>query len=443
MVAKTAQSSKLAKAAPAKSTAAKSIPSFPLSFNQVKRDPDERQINNILEREEGAYAQRTVSELVKSVDTGSNIEFNSAKTRYQKLQTLFDPANFPVAAYVPLGVMTSDEDIQRELDIPHATNIYAYFDEQRVQAIQVIKTPGKEEYTIVNGQHTATSIALIVASGLMKGWKAKDWKKFPVTVTYIETNDRSKARETFALLNGEMSKEISTFDHWKQHYLSVRLDQNGNPAYLHTYKLIGLLKQYNCVPLPQGHEDAGLPGAVTHLDAVETAAKNENYERLEFILQNHDAFWNNLPLDAAEFGFYGTLLDIAEEENILRNTDEWNYFLVHLHAVVQKVFKGMPKIKTSVSKAYKKYRYDQFFDKNASVPFSVALYVAYKVYQKLGGTFSIPKLENMYVHKNVDVINYLTDSEVEYINKHVPAKSKLKNKAVTIPKATKASAKKA
>lgn len=423
-------------------TTAKNKPSFPLTFNNIKRDPDERQINNILERNEGDYAQKSISDLVKSVDTPSNVEFNSAQIRYKKLNTLFDPANFPIASMVPLGLMTSDEDIQRELDVPHATNIYAYFDEQRVQAIQVIKTPNKEEYTIVNGQHTATSIALIVSSGLMKGWKAKDWKKFPVTVTYIETNDRSKARETFALLNGEMSKEISTFDHWKQHYLSVRLDKSGNPSYLHTYKLIQLLNKYNCVPLPQGHEDAGLPGSVVHLDAVETAAKNENYERLEFILQNHDTYWNNMPLDASEFGFYGTLLDITEEENILRITKEWDQFLVDLHAVVQKVFKGMPKIKSSVTKAYKKYRYDQFFDKSASVPFSVALYVAYKVYQKLGGTFSIPKLENMYVHKNVDIINYLSDSETDYINSHVPAKAKLKNKSVSIPTVAKAASKK-
>jgi len=411
------------------------VSKFPLSFNTVKRDPDERHINNILERDVGDYAQKSISDLVGSVDTGSNIEFNSAKTRYKKLNTLFDPANFPISAMIPLGWMTSDEDIQRVLDIPHATNIYAYFDEQRVQAIQVIKTPGKKEYTVVNGQHTATGIALIVASGLMRGWKAKDWKKFPVTVNYIETHDRSKARETFALLNGEMSKEISTFDHWKQHYLSVRLDQSGNPAYLHTYKLIQLLKKFNCVPIPHGHDDAGLAGAVTHLDAVETAAKNENYEKLEFILQNHDKFWNSLPLDSAEFGFYGTLLDIAEEENILRTTKDWDQFLIDLHAVVQKVFKGMPKIKTSVSKAYKKYRYDLFFDKSPSVPFSVALYVVYKVYQKLGGKFNIPKLTNMYVHKNVDVINYLTASETDYINNHVLVKAKIKNKAVVIPKA--------
>ena len=44
----------------------------------------------------------------------------------------------------------------------------------------------------------------------------------------------------------------------------------------------------------------------------------------------------------------------------------------------------------------------------------------------------------MYVHKNVDVIHYLTTSETDYINDHVPTKSKIKNKAVVIPKAIKA-----
>lgn len=408
--------------------------SFPLSFTNVKRDPDERQIDNILDRD--TYTERTVEELTGLVDTGANIDFNSAKERFKKLNVLFDPGKFPIAAQCPLGLMTSDEDIQRELVVPHCTNIFSYYDENRVQAIQVIKKPGEEKYTIVNGQHTATSTALIVMAGLMKGWKAKDWKKFPVNIQYIETDDRSKARETFALLNGEMSKEISTFDHWKQHYLSVRLDGSANPSYLHTYKLIGLLKQYNCTPLPAGHEDAGLPGSLTHLEAVEVAAKNENYERLEFILSVRDTFWNNLSVDSAEFGFYGTLIDIVDEENILRTTPEWTLFLENLHAVVQKIFKGMSKLRTSVAKAYKNYRYDQFADKNASVPFNVALYVAYKVYKQLGGTFNIGKLNYMYVHKKIDIINYLSTSETDFINKHLTVKAKVTGKNVVIPKAS-------
>jgi hypothetical protein len=411
---------------------------FPLAFNQIKRDPNERQIDNILDRDPGAYSELTVEQLVNQVDTGANIDFISAKSRFKTLNTKFKQKDFPIAAQIMLGLMTSDEDIQRALDVPHATNIYAYFDPQRAQSIQVIKTPNEDKYTIVNGQHTATSIALIVMSGLMEGWKAKDWKKFPVNVSYIETSDRSKARETFALLNGEMSKEIKTFDHWKQHYLSVRLDSSANPNYLHTYKLIELLKTYNVTPLPIGHEDAGMPGALTHLDAVETAAKHENYERLEFILTMRDVFWNNCPMDSAEFGFYGTLFDITEDNNIKRSGKEWTQFLVDLHSVVQKVFKGMPKLKGSVSKAYKNYRYDLFADKNASVPFNVALYVCYKVYQSLGGKFDINPLNAMYLHKKVDIINYLSATEVNFINQHLVASKQIKATTVNIPKVKKA-----
>lgn len=410
---------------------------FPLTFNAISRASDERPIDNILERKPGDYKQNSIETLANKVDTGSNADFISALERYQILKIMHDPARMPIATQLPLGLLMSDEDIQRELDVPHATHIFSYYDPERVQSIQVIKAVGKEVYTVVNGQHTGTATALTVQKGLMLGWKPQDWKKFPVNVSYIETDDRSKARETFALMNGEMSKEITKFDHWKQHYLSVRLDASGNPKYLHTYKLIELLKKYNCTPLPEGHDDVGQPGALTHLNAVETAAKNENYERLEFILMNHDTYWNYLPVDATEFGLYGNLLDLTEEENILRSTPEWNMFMTDLHSVIQKVFKGMTKLRGSAKKAYKRYRYDLFFDKNATSPFTVELYVAYKVYKQLGGTFDIPKLNAMFVHKKVDVINYLTVKELEYINSLVTAKAQIKAIDVVMPTETK------
>lgn len=418
-------------------TTSKTKSVFPLTFNAISRASDERPIDNILDRKLGDYKQNSIEMLANKVDTGSNADFISALERYQTLKTIFNPKKMPIATQLPLGLLLSDEDIQRELDVPHATHIFSYYDPERVQSIQVIKAVDKDEFTIVNGQHTATSTALIIMSGLMLGWKAKDWKKFPVNVSYIETDDRSKARETFALMNGEMSKEITKFDHWKQHYLSVRLDTSGNPKYLHTYKLIELLKKYNCTPLPEGHDDVGQPGALTHLNAVETAAKNENYERLEFILMNHDTYWNYLPVDATEFGLYGNLLDLTEEENILRSTPEWNMFMTDLHSVIQKVFKGMAKLRGSAKKAYKRYRYDLFFDKNATSPFTVELYVAYKVYKQLGGTFDIPKLNAMFVHKKVDVINYLTVKELEYINSLVTAKAQIKAIDVVMPTETK------
>ena len=97
----------------------------------------------------------------------------------------------------------------------------------------------------------------------------------------------------------------------------------------------------------------------------------------------------------------------------------------------------MTKLRGSAKKAYKRYRYDLFFDKNATSPFTVELYVAYKVYKQLGGTFDIPKLNAMFVHKKVDVINYLTVKELEYINSLVTAKAQIKAIDVVMPTETK------
>ncbi|NBW03763.1 MAG: hypothetical protein EBR87_08670, partial [Cytophagia bacterium] len=125
---------------------------FPLTFNVINRDADERQIDNILERDPGHYKQNSIAVLAAKVDTGTNTDFISAQERFKTLKTIFDPADMPIASQIMLGLLMSDEDIQREIDVPHATHIFSYYDPQRVQSIQVVKAVGKDEYTIVNGQ---------------------------------------------------------------------------------------------------------------------------------------------------------------------------------------------------------------------------------------------------------------------------------------------------
>ena len=54
---------------------------FPLTFNVINRDTDERQIDNILERHPGDYKQNSIAVLAAKVDTGNNTDFISAKER--------------------------------------------------------------------------------------------------------------------------------------------------------------------------------------------------------------------------------------------------------------------------------------------------------------------------------------------------------------------------
>lgn len=415
---------------------------FPLTFNFVKRDLNDFPIENILDREVDEYREKYVEQLLASIQTEANDAYHRGIERYQKLGKTFKAEFFPKVTKVEIGKLKSDEDINRELDVGHATDIFVNYDEQCFQPVYCIKTPGKDEWTIVNGQHTASSTAAIVEGGFMtidgKKVASKNWKKFKILVIYIETHDRSKAREAFALLNGEMSKRIDVFDKWKQHYLSVRLDQSANPIYKHTFNLIQILKQYNCTPLPADHDDVGEPGAITHLAGVESLAPTADYSKATFVFKTRDEFWNNLAVDNAELGFYGTLFDFAQAENIDMNSNDWNQFLVDLHATVQGVYRNMTKLKSNATKAFKQYRFEQFTDKaGKGSGFTLSLYFAYQAYIKLGGNFIIKGFKDLHVHKGVDALQYLETTQITQINTHASTSNQLVKRTIQVPKKAK------
>ena len=412
---------------------------FPLTFKVTKRDLTDFPIENILDREEGEYKEKYVEELLASIQTEANEAYHRGVERYRKVNKTFKAEFYPKIAEVEIGKLKSDEDINRELDVSHATNIFLNYDEQCFQPVYCIKTPGEDEWTIVNGQHTATSTAAIVEGGFMtineKKVLPKNWKNFKILVIYIETDDRSTAREAFALLNGEMSKRIEVFDKWKQHYLSVRLDTSANPVYKHTYNLIQILKKYNCTPLPVDHDDVGEPGAITHLAGVESLAPTADYSKVTFVFSTRDKFWNNLSVDNAELGFYGTLFDFAQTENVDMNSAEWDQFLNDLHATVQGVYRTMNKLKSNASKAFKQYRFEQFTDKDGKgAGFTLSLYFAYQAYVKLGGKFVINALKDLHVHKGVDALQYLEAKQIAQINTYAPDSNQIVKRSIQLPK---------
>jgi hypothetical protein len=228
------------------------------------------------------------------------------------------------------------------------------------------------------------------------------------------------------------------FDKWKQHYLSVRLDNSANPVYKHTYNLINILKQYNCTPLPADHDDVGEPGAITHLAGVESLAPTADYSKVIFVFSTRDKFWNNLSVDNAELGFYGMLFDFAQAENIDMNSTDWDQFLNDLHATVQGVYRTMNKLKSNASKAFKQYRFEQFTDKDGKgAGFTLSLYFAYQAYIKLGGKFVVKALKDLHVHKGVDALQYLEAKQITQINTHASASNQIVKRSIQLPKKAK------
>jgi hypothetical protein len=394
---------------------------FPLTYFYKAINPNQIPINDLLQQTK--YKDRKLKELLANLQDQNNTTYYDALKNWAGKIKKIDPTMFPKYKLVELGKMKSDQDINRELDIGHCTNIFQNYDPEMFQPIYCIKTPGKDEWSIVNGQHTATATAAVVFENLVEGVKGKDWEKFQVLVIYIETHSREKAREAFALLNGEMSLQIARYDIWKQHYLSVKLDFSGNPRYKHTYDIIMLLRKYGVIPLPEDHDESGQPGALTHLSGIEEMAKfnpnkeYQDYSKLEWYLQMRNKFLYDADVNDIELGFYGTIYDLTETYNIDRSDTAFEQCMEDIMAVVQNIFLDMPTLKKQAVAAYKAYKGDNYgvADTNGMGK-SGPIYFAYQAYRALGGTFNIPKLHNLFVHKNNDALFYLDQTNINRMN---------------------------
>jgi hypothetical protein len=167
-------------------------------------------------------------------------------------------------------------------------------------------------------------------------------------------------------------------------------------------------------------------------------APTADYSKVTFVFSTRDKFWNNLSVDNAELGFYGTLFDFAQVENVDMNSSDWDQFLNDLHATVQGVYRTMNKLKSNASKAFKQYRFEQFTDKDGKgAGFTLSLYFAYQAYIKLGGKFVIKALKDLHVHKGVDALQYLEAKQITQINAHASASDQIVKRSIQLPKKVK------
>jgi hypothetical protein len=104
---------------------------FPLSFTPSKRDLNDLPIENILERDVGDYREKYVADLLSMIQSESNDAYHKGLVHYEKQNKKFYAKMYPKVAQVEIGKLKSDEDINRELDVGHATDIFVNYDEQR------------------------------------------------------------------------------------------------------------------------------------------------------------------------------------------------------------------------------------------------------------------------------------------------------------------------
>ena len=375
---------------------------FPIKWEPSKVKGT-RKVNNKLARKEGEFYVKTVAERLEEVNHPNNQGLHDAVEDYYKKGITFSLKNLPKHRKVKLKDILIDEDIQREIDEVHVMHIVQGFDARRVNPIFAVKFPEEDTYHCTDGQHTVVSLAKLAQAGLIDEIDESDWEEMEVDVLYVETTDRAFAREHFAFINGVGKKKVDEYDNHKQRVLSYRLDGNTNQEYALAAEKQTICEENNVFPIgKEDEENLGIPGTLTHLAAIKTMKP----EILKFIAKNHNKFWKDEVVDAAEFSFNKHLYNKAQ---VPVDDEKFVQFLTDLNAIIKGLFTNPSQLSTVVSDAYAAYS-KTVYGTTKSVHDTALLNVVLKIYQKLGGTYPVPDIVLSHTEAGHDLYNFLPAS---------------------------------
>lgn len=313
-------------------------------------------------------------------------------TSYKKWQKLIDeyrarglklnPRLRPLVRMVKLKQIVIDEDIQRALDAKHCTNIAAIgtFNPSLIQVIYCIKIPGLEEYHAVDGQHSATLLAALIAAGVFDG--ESDWREVEVPVLYIETTSKSFARKAFALINGKGKKKISPWYEHRTRVLSVRIDGSDDEDDKEAADKQLICERYDCYPVDTESQFVGKPGTFTHMQAF-----NLDRKLLEACCRWHNEYFH---YDEINGGLWFLIPQIVKSFRAAQ-IPLTEKFLRELAAILQQHFSGLAQFHEACHDAHRRWGKHVYGIEKIEWENECLAPLLIQIYKKLGGRQQVPK----------------------------------------------------
>lgn len=349
-------------------------------YEEVQRKPNK--MRNLNPLKQTASKVVSLEERVKELE--SYKDWQRLMAEYQNQGIRLNPKLRPLVRMVKLGKMLIDEDIQRALDKKHCTKKIAsiqYFDPRLLQVIYCVKTPGKEEYHAVDGQHTGTTLAAMIKAGVFEG--EKDWKNVEVAVLYIETESKAFARKAFALINGKGKKKVSPYYEHRTKVLSVRIDDSDDEDDIKAERKQAICEKYDCYPVDEDSPHADkTPGTFTHMQAF-----NLPDSTLEIACQFHNKYFHYDPINGSLWFMFDDIVEGFDAAGI-DLTDE---FLEELAGILQGCFAGLAEFHAAVHGAHQRWGENYYGYKKFPWQDDAIASVLVLLYEKLGGRQRIPK----------------------------------------------------
>lgn len=399
-----------------------------ITWTPNRRKVDLSTIDNPLAKPKNKLTNKKVNQLTAEILADK--KYKNQVGFYKTNNITFDADLIPKFESHKLKDLLTPEEVQRLLDHAHMTGILAKFDPRLLSPIYVVRLNGKPELFVFDSMHTLTSVAVLIQEGLMSRTNAKtgqrevitDGLDFEYPCWVIDTDDESFPMVAALYRNGEGSKAWGPYDY---HRVYVRsFDFYNNPGPNGEYELASkkqkLMVQENAVPLPKGHQDLGMIGTLSHIEAVSEYKPNDMPE-LEFIMKTNNKYWKGTN-DSSMFGFYGNLYQGFNNVNQPTTGKAFNVFLDELHAVIKTFFVSMAELKSATSAAYKDFQQKQG-KTGTTPPFNCALAIVLKMYVRLGGKHPVPSDVNMFVYSpssnvKIDIYDSLPLSVRQDVSNH-------------------------
>lgn len=386
---------------------------FPLTWEHKAADPNVLRPVNEFSRKEGEFYEKTLMDRVNEVK-----RLPSYTTIIKKLRTagLFDQAMRPKFAWVPISQIRIDEDIQRELDVEHLMKILKDFDPRRISPIYATKDVGIDLYHSTDGQHNSVVQVILAHELLWDGVKSEDELLIPVW--FIETNDRSFARDLFTFVNGIGRKPVDDHIKLRTRVFKYRIDGKRDKDSTLAHNLVKACEDNNCTPVRKKDKtNNGLAGAMTHTNGI----VERDPKTMRFITKQHDIYWNDSKFDSCEFGFYETFYKEFIETGVHTASDKtFKEFMDDINVIVKTVFWTHNNLKNQTDFAWGEW-YRKCHGKNVTVPSpadTVAAGIVCRIYQKMGGKHQVVDVVHYLTHQH-DITDFLSDAITARIEKYL------------------------
>lgn len=377
---------------------------FPLEWEHTPADPNILRPVNEYHRKKGQFREFTLMQLVGVLQ--KNAAYANVMKAIRK-KAKFKTTDRRQFAWVPMSQILIDEDIQRELEQDHALNILKNFDPRRISVIYATKDVGKDVYHSTDGQHNSVVQAVL--------WAENYWgdlapgEELLLPVMYVETDDRSFARDDFNWNNGKGKKPVDDHVMLRTNVFKYRIDGKRDKESVKAHEQVKALEDNNCTPTRKKDKmNSGRAGAVTHIAGV----IERDPAVLRFIAKMHDTYWTDSNVPAVELGFYETFYkEYIVEQKIEQTNVEFNLFMDQVNAIVKRVFGSPHNMEAQVEKAHGDW-YRAVHGNNVKVPSTsndVKAAVVCRIYEKLGGAY--PILEDAVIHITHmhDMTDFLSD----------------------------------